>query len=159
MTTIASSTTKPVAIVSAISVRLLMEKPARYITPNVPTSESGTATLGMNVAGTLRRNTKMTITTSATASNSSNCTSRTDARMVTVRSVSSATSTAAGNEALSCGSNCFTRSTTSMTLVPGWRWMLRMIAGVAPAQAARRVFSAPSTASAMSCTRIGAPFR
>ena len=28
-----------------------------------------------------------------------------------------------------CGNSCFTRSTTSMTLVPGWRWMLRMIAG------------------------------
>ncbi len=48
--TIASSTTKPVAMVSAISVRLLIEKPARYITPNVPTSDSGTATLGMTVA-------------------------------------------------------------------------------------------------------------
>jgi len=56
ITTIASSTTKPVAIVSAISVRLLIENPTRYITPNVPTSDSGTATLGMSVAGTLRRN-------------------------------------------------------------------------------------------------------
>ena len=76
--TIASSTTKPVAMVSAISVRLLIENPARYITPNVPTSDSGTATLGMNVAATLRRNRKITITTSATASRSSNCTSRTE---------------------------------------------------------------------------------
>ena len=49
--TMASSTTKPVAMVSAISVRLLIEKPARYMTPNVPTSDSGTATLGMIVAG------------------------------------------------------------------------------------------------------------
>ena len=38
-------------MVSAISVRLLSVKPARYITPNVPTSDSGTATLGMIVAG------------------------------------------------------------------------------------------------------------
>src|SRR5215813_5760887 len=121
MTTIASSTTKPVAMVSAINVRLLIENPTRYMTPKVPTSDSGTATLGMNVAGTLRKNTKITITTSATASNSSNWTSWTDERMVTVRSVSSVTSTAGGNAALNCGSNALTRSTTSMTLVPGWR--------------------------------------
>ncbi len=70
--TIASSTTKPVAIVSAINVRLLIEKPARYMTPNVPTSDSGTATLGITVADRLRRNTKITITTSATARKSSN---------------------------------------------------------------------------------------
>ncbi len=49
--TMASSTTKPVAMVSAISVRLLIEKPARYITPKVPISDSGTATLGIRVAG------------------------------------------------------------------------------------------------------------
>ena len=47
----------------------------------------------------------MTITTSATASSSSNCTSRTEARIVSVRSVSIATSTAAGSDALSCGSS------------------------------------------------------
>ena len=158
MTTIASSTTKPVAIVSAISVRLLIEKPARYMTPNVPTSDNGTATLGMSVAGTLRRKTKITITTSATASKSSNSTSCTDERIVTVRSVRSSTSTAAGSEALRRGSNSLTLSTTSMTLVPGCRWMLRMIAGVLFAHAASREFSAPSTASAMSDTRTGAPF-
>ena len=94
--TMASSTTKPVAMVRAIRVRLLMEKPARYMTPNVPTSDSGTATLGMIVAGTLRRNRKITMTTRATDSNSSNCTSCTEARMVVVRSVSIVTSTAPG---------------------------------------------------------------
>src|SRR5260221_8899347 len=70
--TMASSTTKPVAIVSAIRVRLLIEKSARYITPKVPTRDSGTATLGMMVAGILRRNRKITITTSTTASINSN---------------------------------------------------------------------------------------
>ena len=56
MTTIASSTTNPVAMVSAISVRLLIEKSRNTITAKVPTSESGTATAGIMVAGTLRRN-------------------------------------------------------------------------------------------------------
>ena len=69
-----------------------MLKPARYITPNVPTSESGTATPGMIVAGMLRRNRKTTITTRATAIISSICTSSTEARIVTVRSVSGITS-------------------------------------------------------------------
>ena len=50
--------------------------------------------------------------------------------MVTVRSVSTATSIAAGSVACSCGSSALMLSTTSMTLAPGWRWMLRMTAGV-----------------------------
>ncbi len=55
--TMASSTTKPVAMVSAISERLFRLKFVRYMTPNVPMSDSGTERLGMIVAGTLRRNT------------------------------------------------------------------------------------------------------
>ena len=56
ITTMASSTTKPVAMVRAISVRLLIEKSRNPITAKVPTSDSGTATPGIMVAGTLRRN-------------------------------------------------------------------------------------------------------
>ncbi len=158
ITTMASSTTKPVAMVSAISVRLLIEKPARYITPKVPTSDSGTATLGIRVAETLRRNRKVTITTSAIASISSNCTSVTEARMVVVRSDSTFTSSVAGSAACNCGSSALMRSTTSMTLAPGWRWMFSTIAGWLLAQAARRVSSAPSTARATSARRSGEPF-
>ena len=51
--TMASSTTKPVEMVSAISVRLLMLKPNMYIAAKVPTSESGTATPAMNVAASV----------------------------------------------------------------------------------------------------------
>ena len=42
---------------------------------NVPTSDSGTVTLGMTVAQKFRRKTKITITTSAIVSISVNCTS------------------------------------------------------------------------------------
>ena len=49
--TMASSTTKPVEMVRAIRDRLFRLKPSRYMTPKVPTRESGTATLGMMVAG------------------------------------------------------------------------------------------------------------
>ncbi len=156
--TMASSTTKPVAMVSAISVRLLTEKPARYITPKVPISDSGTAMDGMMVADTLRRNRKVTSTTRPMASTSSNCTSRTAARMVWVRSVSSLTSMFAGIDAVICGSSDWMRSTTSMTLAPGWRWMLSSTVWVRSAQAARRSFSAPSMIVETSRRRSGAPF-
>jgi hypothetical protein len=63
----ASSTTKPVATVSAISDRLFSEKPSRCITPKVPSSETMVATAGMKVARALRRNTLTTSTTSRMA--------------------------------------------------------------------------------------------
>src|SRR6201987_6397918 len=97
--TIAASTTNPVAIVNAISDKLLRLNPARYITARVPTSESGTERLGIRVAEGLRRNTKITITTRTTARPSSNSTSATEARIVVVRLVSTVAWTAEGNAA------------------------------------------------------------
>ena len=75
-------------------------------------SESGTAMLGMIVAEIFRRNKKIASTTSATVSISENCTSRTDARMVVVRSVRIEMSMDAGRVALSCGRSFLTLSTT-----------------------------------------------
>ena len=66
-TTIASSTTKPVATVIAISDRLLSLKPSRYITPKVPSSDTIVATAGTIVARTLRRNALTTSTTRISA--------------------------------------------------------------------------------------------
>src|SRR5271155_4313160 len=117
--TIASSTTNPEAIVSAISDRLLRLKPHRYMTEKVPTSDSGTDRLGMIVAGTLRRNRKITSTTSTTASDSSNSTSLTEARIVLVRSDSTVTSTLAGMELRMSGNTLRIWLTTAMTLAPG----------------------------------------
>ncbi len=91
------------------------------MTPKVPTMESGTATEGMMVAARLRRKRKITITTRATVSISSNSTSCTEERMVTVRSVSTFTCTVAGRLACNCGSSFLMRSTTAMMLAPGWR--------------------------------------
>src|SRR5580658_11348443 len=48
--TIASSTTNPVEIVNAINDKLSRLKPSAYIAAKVPTSDSGTATLGIMVA-------------------------------------------------------------------------------------------------------------
>ena len=94
--TMASSTTKPVAMVSAIRLRLLSEKCSRYIAPNAPTRLSGTATEAMKVAARLRRKTKITATTSSTESISSNSTSVTEARMPVVRSLTTVTFTDGG---------------------------------------------------------------
>ena len=102
--TMASSTTNPVEMVSAIKVKLFRLYPSRYITPNVPTRESGTATLGMSVARRFLRKRKITITTSAMVSINSNSTSFTEARIVTVRSVRTETLTPAAS--CSRGSNC-----------------------------------------------------
>src|SRR3984957_12305575 len=70
--TMASSTTNPVEMVSAMSDRLSRVKPMSFMTPKVPMMASGSAMLGMTVAQNLRRKTKMTITTSATVSRSVN---------------------------------------------------------------------------------------
>ncbi|MOA25971.1 hypothetical protein D3C78_1467310 [compost metagenome] len=155
--TIASSTTKPVAMVRAIKVRLLTENPARYITPKVPINDKGTAIDGMRVALARRRNRNVTITTRAMAISNSCCTSVTEARMVWVRSVSTTTSRPAGRLSVMLGNRALIRSTTSITLAPGWRWMLSSTAWFSLAQAARRSFSAPSTICATSLSRNGAP--
>ena len=95
--TIASSTTKPVPIVSAISERLSRLKPIKYITPNVPISDNGSATPAMIVARIERRKASTTSTTSTTDSISVNCTSAIDALIVPVRSLTIERSTPAGN--------------------------------------------------------------
>ena len=65
--TIASSTTKPVPMVSAISDRLSSENPQNHITPNVAISDSGSATPAMMVARMVRRKMNTTRITSADA--------------------------------------------------------------------------------------------
>ncbi len=171
--TMASSTTKPTAMVSAISERLSRLYPTTYITAAVPRMASGTVTLGISVAATLRRNRKMTATTSAIVSTSVNSTSRTEPRMVCVASRITFTDTAGGSAARRRGSVALMRSTVSITLAPGCFVMTSTMArppctpaassGDAPApakaQAAIVVFSGPATAVPTSRTRIGAPLR
>ena len=157
--TMASSTTKPVAMVSAMIDRLFRLNPARYITARVPTSDSGTDRLGIRVARASPKKAKITATTSTTAKASSICTSRTEARMVRVRSVSTVMSSEFGRVSRSCGSSTLIRSTTSMTLAPGWRWTFRITAWVLFIQAAILVFSCASSTDPTSRSRTGAPLR
>src|SRR6266516_5562992 len=59
----ASSTTMPMAIVSASSVKMLIEKPRKYMMAKVETIDAGIASPGITVARRFRRNTKMISTT------------------------------------------------------------------------------------------------
>ena len=67
-TTIASSTTRPIASTIASSVSVLIVNPNRYISANAPISDTGIVTIGMIVARRLRRKKKITSTTSTIAS-------------------------------------------------------------------------------------------
>src|SRR5882762_7984398 len=68
MTTMASSTTKPVAKVIPNSVSELIEKSNILMNANVPISETGIVTAGIIVARQSRRNRKITRITMITAS-------------------------------------------------------------------------------------------
>src|SRR3984885_14340956 len=117
--TMASSTTKPTAMVSAIRDRLSRLKLSTYIIATVPSSAKGTVTPGMIVAQAVRKNRKITNTTSTIVISSVISTSCTDAFMVVVRLATVTTLMEGGTEASACGSRAWTRSTASMTLAPG----------------------------------------
>ncbi len=84
--TMASSTTKPTAIVIAIRERLSRLNPRASITAAEPSRESGMTMLGISVALRSRRKRKITATTSPIVISKVTSTSITDARMVCVRS-------------------------------------------------------------------------
>src|SRR5689334_1945541 len=69
-TTIASSTTIPIASTRPNSDSVLIENPVASITANVPTIDIGTAASGMIEARQVCRNNTTTITTINTANNS-----------------------------------------------------------------------------------------
>ena len=70
ITTIASSTTSPVASVMPKSVRVLIEKPNSLTNVNVPMSDTGIVIAGIKVVFQFWRNRNMTRMTSAIASSS-----------------------------------------------------------------------------------------
>ena len=127
--------------------------------PKVPTSDTGTTTLGISAARALRRNRNTTITTSPTATISVCSTSASEARMVVVRSLETDRSMSAGMEARSSGSMAFTRSTVSMMFAPGWRFRISRTEGLPLVMPALRRSSTPSDTSATSDRRTAAPLR
>ena len=79
-TTIASSTTMPIASTRPNRLSALMEKPNRCITAKVPMMDTGTATSGMMEARQVCRNSTTTMTTRTTASSRVWTTASMDAR-------------------------------------------------------------------------------
>ena len=67
-TTMASSTTMPMASTSANSVRVLIENPASHRPAKAPISDTGTAIIGISVARQVCRNRNTTPSTSSAAS-------------------------------------------------------------------------------------------
>ena len=127
------------------------------MTPNVPISEIGTTTPGINVARALRRKRKTTMMTSAIEMSSVSSTSLTDARMVVVRSSTTAILIAGEIEACNWGIAAVTRSTVSMMLAPGCRKMMIKTDGVPSTIPALRTSSTESITSATSESRTAAP--
>src|SRR5580704_239426 len=101
-----------------------------YITPKVPTSETGTATLGMNVVRAFLRKQNTTRITSSTEITNVFSVSQTEARIVMVWSIATCTSIDCGMEAVICGRIARMRSTVSMMFAPGWREMMTSTDGL-----------------------------
>ena len=118
-TTIASSTTSPMASTSAKRESVLMENPRNGKKMNVPTSETGTAMSGMRVARQFWRNRKTTRITSRIASPIVVAISRMPS--VTGRVVSRPISYSMSLGKRSCSSRitCFTPAATASALAPG----------------------------------------
>ena len=157
ITTIASSTTKPVEIVRAISDRLSRLYPNRYMNPKVPSRESGTATLGINVAHRFFRKMKTTMITRAIETISVNSTSEMEARMVVVRSITTVTLIAGEMDASSTGSIFLIRSTVSIMLDAGCLKRIISTAALPSDIPALRRSSTESSTVATSPTRTDAP--
>ena len=157
-TTMVSSTTKPVAIVRAIRERLFSEKSARYMTVNVPTSETGTEIAEIAVARPFRRNRNTTRMTRAIEMTSVVSTSESELRMVGVLSMTRFRLIASGIEARNWGMMSLMRSTVSMMLAPGSRKMISMTQGWSPTIPALRRSRTESLTSAMSERRTALPF-
>ena len=85
-TTMASSTSRPMASTMANMVSVLIENPAAASTPSVPSSTTGTAMAGIKVARKFCKNTNITSTTSTMASPSALSTSSIEARTKGVES-------------------------------------------------------------------------
>ncbi len=128
------------------------------MTARVPTSDTGTEMLGMRVAGTLRRNTKITRTTSAIDRLSSTAASLTEARITPVLSATTSTCMACGRVARSCGSCALIWLTVAITFAPGWRITLSTMAGTWLNQAPCSTSWAACVTRATSRMKTGAPF-
>ena len=159
VTTIASSTTKPTAIVRPIREIVSRLWPIPSMKGKVPIRHRGMEIPGMRVADTVRRNKKMTKATRPMVIPRVTCTSRIEARVVWVWSPTTSSRTPGGRARTISGSCFFIWSTVEVRLAPSCLWMSTMIAGCLLDHAAMLVSCAASTARPTSRMRTGAPPR
>ena len=125
----------------------------------MPISETGTATLGISVARTLRRKANTTRITSVTEISSVRSTSCREARIVGVRSSTMDRVIALGMEASNCGSTSRMWSTVSMIFAPGCRKMTTTTDGLPLDSPVVRRSSTESSTLATSDNCTAAPLR
>ncbi|MNZ72262.1 hypothetical protein D3C78_906370 [compost metagenome] len=119
ITTMASSTTIPMASTMPNRVSMFTEKPMAAIPMKVPTIDTGTASTGISVARRLCRNRNTTITTSTRASKKVWITSEIDARVNAVVSITILYSMPSGKVSFICARVSVTAFDTSRALAPG----------------------------------------
>ena len=125
MTTIASSTTSPVASVSPKRVSVLIEKPKSFTKAKVPSSETGMVMAGMSVDRSVCRKRKMVAMTRTMACRSVTTTSLIDALTGAVVSKAVSQTSPGGNSLASLAMAASTFFFTSSALEPGSCWMPR----------------------------------
>ncbi|MNZ33175.1 hypothetical protein D3C78_505160 [compost metagenome] len=129
-TTMASSTMKPTAMISATRVRLLRVKPSRYIAAKLALSDTASTVATIRVADSWRRNSPITMITRPMVSSRVSSTSCNEARMVRVRSLRTSTSTLAGSISRRRGRASRMASVASTMFAPGWRRTTRATPGL-----------------------------
>ncbi len=121
--------------------------------------DMGRARLGITVADRLRRNMKMTSTTSPRVMARVTLTSFREAWIDSDRSNSTCSDTDAGRVPSNSGKRARTARTTATVLVPGWRWMARITERASLNQAAVLSFWTLSSTWPSSSSRTGRPPR
>src|SRR6476620_6792385 len=116
ITTMASSTTSPVASVMPNSVRELMENPKALMKAKVPINETGMVTAGMMVARQSSRNKKITRITIIMASSSVVTTSLTESPTTVVVSKATTYFIPGGNDLDRSSSSAFAALSTARAL-------------------------------------------
>jgi len=119
ITTIASSTTRPVASTSPSRVSWLIEKPNTLMKAKVPTREIGMARLGTIVARQFCRNTNRITSTSTIARPRASITPSTEDSMNWPTLYTCCTVTPGGTSAAKASICCTTASATSRALLSG----------------------------------------
>ena len=123
ITTIASSTTIPVASTIPKRVRVLIEKPNSLTKAKVPMSDTGMVMAGMSVLRQFWRNRNITRMTRTMASTSVSSTSLIDSRTTPTLSKASRHSSPGGKLFSSRAISAITPSKTSSALADGSSWM------------------------------------